>query len=247
MKKLLLTSIAVSAFACGAAFASGAMAPVAPAHPGGWVLGLDGGYGQLSTLQSNLWDDFYTLSSDETESQSHEIGDFVWGAHVGWETNATDNLLLGLELGYKDLGDSKYDSHYTWNNGAGVESWHIKVEQQAVDLLLTGKYFIYEGLNVVAKAGFAYEEATTKQDYSDTGDPSENYSKSFWQLEPEVELGFGYAINQNWDVHVMYDYIHGTDGNINNNNDYTVFDEDFKHTRAYESNSVLLGVSYTIN
>lgn len=256
MRKIIFTSIAITFVGCGSAFASGAMAPVAPAHPGGWLIGIDGGYGQLSTLQGNLRSDWvnpdYIMPEGSVYSQNHDIGEFVWGGYLGREFNLSENALLGLELGYKNLGKSTYN--YFLFQAPPVnhtESWNIKIDQQAVDLLLTGKYFIYSGLNVFAKAGVALVDATTKQNYLEKdpqfADRSYNYDKSFWQLEPEIALGFGYSFASNWDVHLMYDYVHGTDGNVMNNNDETVFSPAYKQTRTYESNSVFLGVSYSIN
>lgn len=245
----LLTS---SVFANGKAYVL--HQPACYAIPG-WVIGADIGWGYLDTPENNLFFDDGVSWNDL--SQSHDIGDIVWGIHGGRTFDITPSMLLGFEVGYKDLGRSKYKS--TWALGPREQSGKLtrKVDQQAIDVLLTGNYFVWQGFNLFAKAGMAYVESTTKQTFSGEVLPSNNTDyasyyntkESIWRLRPEVIFGMGYMFN-NFDVHVLYDYVYGVTETQWNSSDY----ENSRNPnlpqyppkpRTYGANLVMGGISYT--
>ena len=241
----LLTS---SVFANGKAYVL--HQPACYAIPG-WVIGADIGWGYLDTPTNNLFfDDGYWTDL----SQSHDIGDIVWGIHGGRTFGITPNMLLGFEVGYKDLGKSKYKSKWTAMD-PNDSTLTRKVDQQAIDVLLTGNYFVWQGFNLFAKAGMAYVESTTKQTFSGSllcnpinynGSSYYNTKESIWRLRPEVILGMGYMFNNHVDVHVLYDYIYGVTETKWNGIEYENGGMFFPpKPRTYSANLVMGGISYT--
>lgn len=245
----LLTS---SVFANGMAYVS--HRPACYAIPG-WVVGADLGWGYLDTPANNLFFDDGNLWANL--SQSHDIGDFVWGIHGGRTFDISPSMLLGFEVGYKDLGRSKYKSS---GESLGLNDQEYKfdlarkVTQQALDVLLTSHYFVWQGFNLFAKAGMAYVESTTKQTFSEEFNIRYNYDvsnlntkKSIWRLRPEVIFGMGYMFNNHVDVHVLYDYIYGVTETKWNNLDYIYppSGPESPKPRTYGANLVMGGISYT--
>ncbi|KPJ68189.1 MAG: hypothetical protein AMJ43_01955 [Coxiella sp. DG_40] len=236
----LLTS---SVFANGRAYV--VQRPTSYVIPG-WVIGADIGWGYLDTPAGDLM--FKTATYPDL-SQSHDIGDFVWGLHGGRTFDITPNMLVGAEVGYKDLGKSKYES----KNGSGELEQKLtrKVTQQAIDALLTSDYYIWKNFNLFAKAGVAYVESTTKSTYSTpfmVDIESYNVKDSIWRLRPEMTLGMGYMFRNGIDVHVLYDYIYGVTETKWNGMDH---ENGYPGSllppkpRTYGSNLVIGGISYT--
>jgi opacity protein-like surface antigen len=319
MQKTLLGIVTSAAIFCSASFASGGLVqpmPVAPTHPAGWIIGLDGGYSEINSMDSDLLPNFrpysFTAFNDHLAfhpnySQDHDMGDFMWGLHLGRDFNITDNFLLGFEVGYKDFGKNTYDesfnpvvdyenhrhfegdlvdqsiTHYDIdydrdNQYRGHQNWNVKVEQQAVDFLLTAKYYVWQGLNLNAKGGLAYVHSKTTSDFgigygydehatvsgsytdeegthqinsvlddehvADKTIATNNWDQDQWRLEPEFALGLGYSFTPNIDATVWYDYIHGTDGNEQNNVSGENFGIQNESAHSYSINSVLLSLSY---
>jgi len=242
-------------FAClltSSVFASGRAnilhQPTSYAMPG-WVVGADVGWGYLGTPKDNLTIPYYP-----NFPQSHDIGDVVWGIHGGRTFDITRNALLGFEVGYKDLGKSKYKSSGEWDPPRIVNLTR-KVGQQTIDVLLTGNYFVWHGFNLFAKAGMAYVGSTTEQTFYDSNFPHEklpyyNTKKSIWRLRPEVILGMAYMFNNHIDIHVLYDYIYGvseTKWGPYGGSDYIwqVVRSFPSKPRIYGANLVMGGISYT--
>jgi opacity protein-like surface antigen len=286
MQKTLLGIVTSAALFCSASFASGGLVqpmPVAPAHPAGWIIGLDGGYSEINSMDSDLLPNFrpHALSAFDDHivytpnyNQDHDMGDFMWGLHLGRDFNVTDNFLMGVEVGYKDFGKNTYDENFNPTLDAVIhdrnripetdsryglnQGWSVDIKQQAIDFLLTGKYYMWEGLNANAKAGLAYVKSKTNSNFSASvyqddhlnqtlytnKGISNNWEESEWRLEPEFALGLGYSFTPNIDATIWYDYIHGTDGNEQNNVSGENFGIQNESAHSYSINSVLLSLGY---
>ncbi|KPJ67377.1 MAG: hypothetical protein AMJ43_03700 [Coxiella sp. DG_40] len=220
----------------------------------GWVVGANVGWGYLDAPEDNLAfgdNDYYHIPDLTHLSQSHDIGDIVWGVHGGRTFSITYNMLLGFDVGYKDLGRSKYKSTGKWN-GSYISPFYLsrKVDQQAIDILLTCNYFVWQGLNLFAKAGMAYVGSTTKQTFDIMYESLPyNAKKSIWELRPELIFGMGYMFNNHIDVHLLYDYIYGV-----SETKWNKYGDDYWNgkygpippkPRTYGANLVMGGISYT--
>jgi hypothetical protein len=160
----------------------------------------------------------------------------IGGGHVGYDVQFMNPLLFGAEIGYKYLGRSTYklnsdgsemdyvlngNGQYVGITGTAAFAEQVKLNQQAIDLLVTGRLYVWGDASIVAKAGAAYVQSTYQNNYSGIPDfpgvnaPSIAYSskKSIWRVRPEVSLGFGYTFHDNLDLRLTYTYINGTDGN----------------------------------
>jgi hypothetical protein len=254
----VLTGLAICASA--SAYASGDYMP--SYAKAGFVVGVEGGYGFLNTPNPTYPKDFtYQINPDTiygvtipglraTYEKTNDIGSFMWGVHAGYDFLTGPHSLVGLELGYKDLGQSKYSNelylhelHAALTGGGSHPTLDIsrKIDQQALDLLLTYHYFVYQGFNVFAKAGVADVYSTTDQDF-DVKHVDEIHAlegkESIWRFEPEMQLGAGYMFAQHVNVYAYYDHI--GDGSDTGN----VVDH-LTQAKVYGSNSLWAGISYT--
>jgi len=218
----------------------------------GFVLGVDFGYGFLSSPEE-MYPDNYRLSETSYKySHSADLGSYIWGAHIGYDFKVKPYMLMGFELGYKDLGDSRQVVDLQQSNSSYfIFQGSRKYDQTAVDLMLTAHRYIYKGLNVFGKAGLAYVSSEVKQSAtSDTDDAygnlpftAETGNNTIWRLEPELSIGAGYSISNNFDIHLAYTYI----GGANDQPIVEVYDDMpfLPKAKVYSSNIVMLGLSYT--
>ena len=184
----------------------------------GFEVGIDAGWADYSMAG-------YGILGDE------DTNNFAAGAHIGynWELTNHPNLQFGAEFGYKYLGTlSDYGQGYLAVPGVdGAYLDHLR--QHVLDLLLTAKYYVYQGFNLFGKAGVANVLQQTK--YKGTvhsSSDSWSSSEDIWGLRPEVALGAGYTFYKHLDVHVMYDHIAS----------------DADSTSIVGSNTVLAGLSF---
>ncbi len=226
----------------GFAMASGdTFVPPKPVVKGGFVIGADGGYGELNTpnvftnYNEALLNDAFAgdpLISITNNSNTQDTGDFVWGVHIGYDHQLADtgwlsNALLGVEVGYKDLGNSTYKTKFGFTevelDGQAINTadYYAKSEykSQAVDFLLKADYYIVKGWHVFAKGGFAelYTKYQFTSDVNVNGVDQNNIgtqSAHYWNMRPEYVLGTGYTFgafgakkNMHLDIHAYYDHI----------------------------------------
>ncbi len=241
MKNYIIGIIAGLALVCtGFAMASGDT--FVPVVKGGFVVGADAGYGELNTpnVFSNYNEALYAaqfkgdaLTTITNNNNSQDTGDFVWGVHIGYDhqlanTGWLSNALLGVEVGYKNLGDSTYKTSTGVSTATldsrvlNTQSSYAKSEykSQAVDFLLKADYYIVDGWHMFAKGGLAelytnYEFTNTVKtngvvDNNNIGSESSHY----WNMRPEYVLGTGYTFpafgakkNMHLDIHAYYDHI----------------------------------------
>lgn len=206
MKKYLIGIAAAAAVViAGSAFAAANMqSSYLKAGP---VVGIEAGWSQQ---------DLYFKSADEY------YGSIGGGVYVGYnfESPNFNHWLFGAQLGYKWLG------YQDESRG--------KIYSQAVDVLFGAKYYVYEGVNMFAKAGFA----TLIQTYDDLVTPLMNggiKNETYFRLRPEYQIGIGYAFNQNMDLYLAYNHI-GADG---------VDVETYAPYAVPRTNALLVGFSYT--
>lgn len=126
--------------------------------------------------------------------------------HGGYDVPVLERVLAGLEIGYKDLGqssytnDSRFPANYLGSDGnAEVINNSITFTQQAIDFLVTSRVYILNGLNIFGKAGAAYVRSKSNiqysQQFSPFADPTKdevNQSISanpvIWRIRPEFAL-----------------------------------------------------------
>lgn len=224
----------------------------------GWSIGIDGGYGYLSSPEAFYPNDFSVATDGtvDTYTASAEVGDWVWGVHIARDFRISTNMLLGLELGYKDLGDANnHINHERTTNRDNIiheynETLNRDYSQNAVDFLLTAHYYLWQGLNIFGKAGVAYVQSDTNQFYDNTfpiedGGPiiePLNGDNDIWRLEPEFSLGVGYMFKCNIDIHAAYTYIGGANDQPIATPENAMF---LPKAKVYSTNMVMAGISYT--
>lgn len=246
-KQLFLGLTSLAAFISVASYA-GTMGEIQTAPRGGWVVGGDIGYGYLGTQEENILSPapVTTPPLTEIQDQHHQIGSLIGGGYVGRDFAVLERLLMGLEVGYKYLGQSKYRTLAFDSFSNDFIDTNIKVNQQAVDFLLTGKVYIWNGLNLIGKVGPAYVRSKTEQNssFSFTGTAGGLATKTaIWRIKPEVDLGVGYTFGNHIGINLMYTYIGGVDTNVTGL--YRFFNSGPDRTPAvYEYNALTVGISY---
>jgi len=248
MKNNILASIGLAALTTVTAYA-GTMGAQAT-YPMGFSVGGDIGYGYLSTQETYL-KALNEVGSPDILTQHKGIGRFIWGAHAGYDTPVLERLLLGVEVGYKDMGRSSYSS-YNYSPASvnkDLLSTTVRVEQQAVDFLLSSRLYVLNGLNLFGKAGAAYVRSNTSSNYSETFTTVGPFTTfisedpTTWRIRPEFDLGVGYSFTHNLDLHVMYTYINGTDGDTNGLSRFYSFGQN-STVGTFGYNALSAGLSY---
>lgn len=214
-----------------------------------WIVGGSIGYGYLSTQEENILTEIADNSIPQALDQSHDLGNMIGGLYVGYSVPALSHFLAGLEIGYKYLGQSKYNSSYADILSSIYLVNNAKVNQQAVDFLLTAKLPIVNRISFVGKAGAAYvrSQTETSSDTNFFSDPSSFSSNTtIWRIKPEINIGMDYAINDTIDLNLMYNWIGGIDSNSNG---YLRFYNAFADIlpAVFEYNAITLGISYKID
>ncbi|GAG59766.1 unnamed protein product, partial [marine sediment metagenome] len=167
------------------------------------------------------------------------------------------NVLLGIEGGFKDLGEASYDydnNHYASSDATFKQN--INYDSYAIDALVTLHAYIWQGWNTFVKGGVAV--LNTKYTYKYTRDPVSttnpnlDIDQSFWNLRPEVEVGTGYTFDltpsMHLDVHIMYEHI-STEPDVNTTNVFTIIDPSIHDASVPIPgvNAVLGGIDFSFN
>jgi hypothetical protein len=226
---------------------------------GGFVFGIDGGYGYLSTPEAAYPNNFINEETYKYTS-SVDAGDYVWGVHVGYDFRIKPGCIMGLELGYKDLGSTSQKIAY---QELGEDTYYSDAsrdyKQNAVDMLITANHYIYKGLNVFGKVGAAYVRSDIDQHAtSDTSNPflaeipitAYEGDNSIWRIQPEFSFGVGYMFSNHVDVHASYTYIGGANDQplVDVGTDVNGYSTDtayYPKARVYSTNMLMVGLSYT--
>lgn len=222
---------------------------IGPAHPAGWVIGADIGYGYLSTQEENILAPvpITVPASTEVQAQSRNIGSLVGGGYLGYNFKVLDALLMGVETGYEYLGQSHYKSLARDLISSNFFNNDIKVNQQAINLLLTSRFYVWQGFSFIGKAGAAVvrSETNSKSNFNLPpfigGLPTDAV---IWRIRPEFSLGLGYPIANQMDLNLVYTHIGGVDTNVTGLFRYYSATPDILPA-VFEYNGLTLGLSYS--
>lgn len=247
--KSLFALAGVTAFFSVTGFAGTMGAQTDTAHNAGWNIGADIGFGYLNTQEEDILAPVPITVPQVTEiqSQSHSIGHVIGGGYLGYDVSISERLSIGMEGGYKYLGQSHYKSYAADTVSSNYFDNNIKVNQQAIDFLLSGRLLFWRNISFIGKAGVAYVRSQTKATSNfnvisfEGGLPTDVV---IWRIKPEVNLGVGYSINQHVDLNLMYIHIGGTDANVPGYTRYYNATPD-KLPGVFEYNGLSVGLSYT--
>lgn len=253
MKNIKLgISLAGMSLICSTAIAGNMGEIVTPGH---WLIGGDVGYGYLSTTEPFLFPvtgDTNSVLPDNVV-QRRNLGNVVGGGYVGYEFPALERLFLGMDLGYKYAGQSKYFSFSSLNIFEGippvVARKYVKVNQQEIDFLLTSKVYLSHNLHLFGKAGAACVRSQTKENsrvemINETA--ALNISPAMWRIRPEVDLGVGYGFSDKLSVNLTYTFTGGADANVTGLSRF--YNGGIDSTPAvFQYNALTAGLSYSFS
>lgn len=142
---------------------------------------------------------------------SYAYSAVVWGLNFGYMHALNQHFAVGIELGYYDNGQTKYNG-----SGGSSDTGSLQIHSNNWDILGAANYLWSNGLNVFAKAGLAYVEQTAELEAPVTF-PNATISNSFtnrnYAYRPMAEWGIGYQLNSRWNVYGMGSYIFADHGN----------------------------------
>lgn len=231
-------------------------------YPSGLAIGGSLGNGYLSTHESNNINDNLPANINAAMPSIYKNfnnGHFIWDAYGAYDVLFTERLMMGVAIGYKSLGQSvgaasSNSPANTLNPSGSTTSYTYLDKQQAIDFLITSRLYISEkckGLNLFAKAGAAYVKASDSVLFNGSVltlatvvKKTATSSLSIWRIEPEFDLGVGYSLTRHIDVHIMYTYIGGTDGNTSTSASSTTGDN-IPWQGVFAYNAVSAGASYS--
>jgi hypothetical protein len=194
MKKVVISSIglalALAASSCYADF-------VLPTGP---YASLEGGYGFLNMPKQSM----------NTNGGDYSITNFLWGANVGYSWGLDSYSTIGLEAGYNDNGQAKYDG-----SGAPGDTGSMTLTNTNWDILATFMTYWPNGWNMFVKVGPAY--TTQKKDMDGTviinGYSFTNQNNTDNEFDAMFVLGVGYLVSSNVNLYAEASYVNGVNHN----------------------------------
>ncbi|MBK2124490.1 outer membrane protein [Fangia hongkongensis] len=186
---LLLNAIALG----NCAFASGAQSGITfgvntgIAIPSGWLKG----------------DDLYNSYDQDPSiiSASQKKNNITGGLSLGYDYAINNAISVGVEIA------TQYAYNITEVKGSSAtDSMKNTLSVLSVPMFLTGKFFIPNtgGLNLFAKAGYAYNRVKDKSEYSTPfGDTNTSSYQNLWR--PVVAGGVGYKLGS-FNIFTQYQY-----------------------------------------
>lgn len=233
MKKLVLASAVASLGFASFALADGS----AKQAKDGFYVGLGVGAGALD-VPSDLFNNKALKAAGVDQNLQNNWG-FAARVEAGYLKAVSSNVLLGAELGFNYLPQSKYTVDGASEDGEGNKGQqheYIKYTDYNIDALLVAKYLLPSQFNVFAKGGFAYVHQKIKGSYTFTQDSvtldSDSASETTSRILPELAAGVGYSINSNIDANLTYAHVFGDSVSASAVNNVP------------SSNSVLVGIDY---
>ncbi len=175
MKKIIATTVAAAVLISGSAFATNAQT--------GLVMGGSLGYATASgDLKAN------------DDGADNKNGNIAGGLFAGFDYAIDPMWSVGAEWGVQ------YANEFSKASAAGAS---VKLSLLSIPLFMVGKFYIpgIDGLNVFAKAGYAYNQLGSKNT-DNTGTSSTTTDNRF---NPVVAAGLGYKIGQ-MNVFAQYQY-----------------------------------------
>ncbi len=232
MKNLILASVAAASLGTASlALAGGPDQPInTPAPKGGMYAGIGLGVGSLD-MPSDISSDAIVSNQD----QKNNMG-LAGRLDVGYLMDVRSNMLVGAELGYNYLPQTKYT--VTYDDANGTVNNEYKYTQYSVDALGVAKYLMQNGFDIFGKAGVAYVKQTAKLTSGNSAVSKDHLGK----ILPEVALGAGYAVNSNVEATFTYAHVFGDD--IDQVSDVTAATASNINGQVVSSNTFLFGVDY---
>ena len=227
MKNIILASVAaISLGSASLALAGGPDQPInTPSPKGGLYAGISVGAGAL-----DMPSDLMNSTNDQTVTNQDRQNNwgFAGRVEVGYLLDMRSDLLVGAELGYNYLPQTKYNLTLTDTTvtPASAQDTTIKYTDYSFDVLGVAKYLLQDGFNVFGKAGFAIVQQAAKTTVDGVSSKN-NLSK----ILPEMVVGTGYEINSNVEATLAYSHVFG-DNISNTTNDIP------------SSDTILFGVDY---
>lgn len=153
---------------------------------------------------------------------------------------------VGLQAGYTDLGEYTIEVEYANDPLPGVDGYR-KVDEDAVDLLLTSTLYWESGLNLFAKAGVTrlrgrYEQAGLRSPRQpEYNPPKEAYT--YVAYRPEIAIGVGYLISDKVSVSAQYTAILGPQPDTTGNRFSDSYMVELPNT-LYKADSLTIGATF---
>lgn len=229
MKNLILASVAATSLsAASMAVAGGPAQPLnLPAPKGGLYAGLGLGVGAL-----DISSDLITDKAAKNTNQQNNWG-FAGRVDVGYLLDITGDVLMGAEVGYNYLPQTKY----TFDTGTGTAQQSYKYSDYSFDMLAVAKYLLPENFNVFGKAGVAVVKQTASLEKS--GKTTKDH---LTKVLPEIALGVGYNVNANVETTLTWAHVFGDDlSDVKNVSTATAASI---NSDVPSSNTILIGVDY---
>lgn len=235
MKNLILASVvATSLSATSMAVAGGPAQPLnLPAPKGGLYAGLGLGVGAL-----DISSDLITDKAAKNTNQQNNWG-FAGRVDVGYLLDITGDVLVGAEVGYNYLPQTKY----TFNTVTDTDpdkpnvKHSYKYSDYSFDMLAVAKYLLPENFNVFGKAGIAVVKQTASLE--DSGNTSKDH---LTKVLPEIALGVGYNVNANVETTLTWAHVFGDD--LSDVKDVSKATAASINSDVPSSNTILIGVDY---
>lgn len=177
----------------------------------GFYIAASGGSGQIYSPYSYM----------NNSTGSFDYGAFAWGASAGYQHALNHNFSLGLEVGYNDDGQSKYNG-----SGGTNDAGSLQISSRNWNVLATANYYWPCGITAFVEAGPAYVMQNANFEAPVTF-PNTTISNDFNATTHRVRLlaewGLGYQITQSLGVYGMGSYLFSEHGNnwkdVNNSGD----------------------------
>lgn len=190
MKKLLLPALIIGMFLTVASAYADFSLPTGP------YVAAEGGYAYLLTPSAAM-----------NSGGNYTRGDFGWGVNAGYNWGLDTFSTAGIEAGYNDNGQSKYNA-----SGASGDTGTLTFDSKSWDILATFMTFWNNGVFFVAKGGVAYVQQS--QDltapviingisFTSSGNDNSN------NFQPMVVLGGGYQLSPNFSLYSVLSWING--------------------------------------
>ncbi|MDO8954772.1 MAG: outer membrane beta-barrel protein [Gammaproteobacteria bacterium] len=230
MKKLTILASAIALIASASAFAVTAQSGVYVQGTGGWAVSAKPGIDDQSEA---------LLQATKLVNKTYALG-----ANIGYDYALNQNVMVGIEGGYLNLGSTNYEYPTTAGaTGSGGGSYG-KTQNWGYQVLATGTYLMSNGFNGFVKAGGIKERSTMNFTSGVPGAVSAYSPESqTTKWVPAAVIGAGYMPTQNINIVLQYEHVFGDKWSDGLNMAYAA-DVLTTYSKPMTQNIVSLGVSY---
>ena len=204
-------------------------------------VGVNGAYTAFSKADLDGSEYLPVPSPDFSVSQSNnKTKSMGYGATLGYEYALVPSFRIGAELGYENLGKTKFDMTDNYPSPyASAGTSNVSIKQHMFTLLATADYFVTPNWNIIGKVGPAW----VSQDTSVGSWPGNTAivpilagSYKAHKVAPYINLGTSYHFD-NMSVGVSYGHLFGS--KIKSTTDLQ------NSKKVLSSNSLQLNLGYT--